>query len=116
MEYLLIQKRITEMIEYNNQMVLKYPKHEKFLLANEIRAAGYLILKLCISINKKVFKKTDLTTLNVEHEYLRQLINLSFNLKYINIAKHRKASLLIDEVGKMIGAWIKTEIKTKGNI
>lgn len=31
MEYLLIQKRITEMIEYNNQMVLKYPKHEKFL-------------------------------------------------------------------------------------
>ena len=45
MEYLLIQKRITKMIEYNNQMVLKYPKHEKFLLANEIRATGYLILK-----------------------------------------------------------------------
>ena len=114
-EYLLIQKKILEMIEYNNIMVLKFPKHEKFLLANMIREAGYNMLKFCISANKRIFKKTDLTSLNTEHEFLRQLINLSFSLKYINSEKHRKASLLVDETGRMIGAWIK-QILGKGNV
>lgn len=114
-EYLLIQKRIMEMIEYNNAMALKFPKHEKFLLANMVREAGYNMLRFCIAINKKVHKKTDLTNLNLEHEFLRQLINLSLKLKYINTEKHRKASLLIDETGRMIGAWIKVHLG-KGSV
>lgn len=88
-------------------MVLKFPKHEKFLLANKIRELGYDIFELVIICNKKVFKKTTLTDLNIKHEVLRQTINLAFELKYINLHKHKTASLHINEVGKMIGGWLK---------
>jgi hypothetical protein len=87
-------------------MVLKFPKHEKFLLANKIREFGYDIFELAVICNKKVYKKTTVTDLNVKHEVLRQLINLAFELKYIGLQKHKTASLLVDEVGKMIGAWV----------
>lgn len=107
-EYWLIEKKIREVIVYNNQMVLKFPKNEKFLLANKIRELGYEIFELAVICNKRVHKKTTVTDLNIKHEVLRQLVNLAFELKYIDLQKHKTASLKIDEVGKMIGAWVTT--------
>ena len=97
------------MIVYNNVMLKQFPKHEKYLLANKIRDIGYTLLEITIAINKKFHKKTDLTLFNVKHECLRQLVNLAFELQYIDSRKHRTASVKIDEVGRMLGAWIKLE-------
>lgn len=107
MQHLLIQKKILDMIKYNNTLLVHFPKHEKYLLANKIREYGYLLLEICIAVNKKIYKKTDITNFNIKHETLRQLINISFELKYINSHKHRVCSALIDEVGCLLGAWIK---------
>ena len=60
-----------------------------------------------IIINKRFHKKTTITEMNVNHELLRQLVNLSYELKYINSQKHRVCQAHISEVGKMIGAWVK---------
>ena len=109
-EYLLIQKKIRDMIVYNNIMLKQFPKHEKYLLANKVRELGYDLLIFAITVNKKFHKKTDLTNLNVKHEILRQLVNLAFELKYIDSQKHKTSQLHIDEVGKMIGSWIKAEL------
>lgn len=109
-EYLLIVKKIREMIVYNNIMLKQFPKHEKYLLANKIRETGYEIFEAAVTINKKFHKKTTFTDLNVKHELLRQFVNLSFELKYIDSQKYRVSQTIIDEVGKMIGAWIKVEL------
>jgi len=98
------------MIVYNNIMLRQFPKFEKYLLANKIRELGYEILSLVITINKKFHKKTTLTELNIKHEILRQLINLSAELRYIDVTKHRVSLTHVDEVGKMIGGWIKREL------
>ena len=39
------------------------------------------------------------------------MINLAFELQYIDAKKHRVSQLKVDEVGKMLGAWIKSEDK-----
>lgn len=109
-EYLLIVKKIRDLIVYNNIMLKQFPKHEKYLLANKIRETGYEIFEAAITINKKFHKKTTFSDLNVKHELLRQFVNLAFELKYIDAQKHRVSQLMIDEVGKMIGAWIKKEL------
>lgn len=98
------------MLVYNNIMLAQMPKHEKYLMANKIRETGYAIFENAIIINKKFHKRTTLTELNIKHELLRQYVNLAFELKYIDLQKHRTAQLKIDEVGKMIGAWIKQEL------
>jgi hypothetical protein len=108
-EYELIEKKIRDMIVYNNIMLKEFPKHEKYLLANKIRELGYDIFEDAITVNKRFHKKTTMTDMNIKHEALRQLVNLSFELEYISADKHRKSSLKIDEVGRMIGAWIGLE-------
>ncbi|TRZ76919.1 MAG: diversity-generating retroelement protein Avd [Bacteroidetes bacterium] len=106
-EYLLIEKKIRDMILYNNIMLRQFPKFEKFLLAAKIRDLGYDILELAVAANKRYIKKTSFSEFDVKHETLRQLINLSFELKYIDSQKHRVSQLNIDEVGRMLGAWMK---------
>lgn len=91
-------------------MVSHFPKHEKYLMANKIRELGYSILESAITVNKKLHKKTTLSKLNVDHEVLRQFVNLAYEQKYINTHKHRVSQSHIDEVGKIIGAWIKSEL------
>jgi hypothetical protein len=91
-------------------MVAQFPKHEKYLLANKVRELGYDIFEAAVTVNKRFHKKTTLSELNVKHEILRQFVNLAFELKYIDAQKHRVSQLKIDEVGKLIGAWIKDEL------
>ncbi len=110
-EYLLIEKKIRDMIVYNNIMLKQFPKHEKYLLAGKIRQMGYDLLELAVAANKKYIKKTTFTEFDVKHEVLRQMINLAFELQYIDAKKHRVSQLKVDEVGKMLGAWIKSEDK-----
>jgi len=109
-EYHLIVKKIRDMMVYNNIMLKQFPKHEKYLLANKIRETGYEIFESAITINKKFYKKTTFSDLNIKHELLRQFVNLAAELKYIDLQKHRVSQTHIDEVGKMIGAWIKKEL------
>ena len=108
-ENLLIQKKIVDMIKYNHIMLHQLPKHEKFVLGERIREMGYTLLELAIAANKKYIKKTTFTEFDVAHETLRQLVNVAFELKYIDAKKHRVSQLHIDEVGRLLGAWIKQE-------
>jgi len=114
-ENLLILKKIRDMIIYNNIMLRQLPKEEKFILAGKIRSLGYEILELAITINKKLYKKTTFSELNIKHEVLRQLINLSYELHYIDSKKHRISIEKSDEVGRLIGFWIKTDMLGKGD-
>jgi predicted metallo-beta-lactamase superfamily hydrolase len=103
-------KAIREMIKYHSIMLLKMPKHEKFLLANKIRGHGYDIFEGVITLSKKLHKKTTLSDMNVKHELLRQLINIAYELAYIDSQKFRISQEHIDKVGKYIGYWIKKEL------
>lgn len=96
------------MIVYNNIMLKQFPKHEKYLLAAKIRQMGYDLLELAVAANKKYIKKTTFTEFDVKHEVIRQMINLAFELQYIDAKKHRVSQLMVDEVGRMLGAWIKS--------
>lgn len=110
-EFLLIEKKIRDMIIYNNIMLRQFPKFEKYLMASKIRQVGYDLLELAIAANKKYIKKTTFCELDVKHEILRQLINLAFELQYIDCKKHRVSQLKVDEVGRILGSWIKLEEK-----
>jgi len=113
-EYLLIVKKIRELIKYNSVMLLHFPKYEKFLLAERIRELAYSLYEGAIIVNKRFHKKTTMTDMNVNHELLRQLVNLAYELKYIDSQKHRVCQAHISEVGKMIGAWVK-RLNEQGN-
>lgn len=98
-----------------------FPRHEKYALAQQIRNTAYNVLGGLVECHKKYHNKTSLTKLDIEHEKLRELINLSFELGYFQykdskrerseaeaLRRYTAVSILVNELGAMIGGWIKS--------
>jgi hypothetical protein len=106
LQKLKILARIEELDAYTHIVLIQFPKHEKHVLAAEIRATLARIIKLTVRVAKKYYKKTTLQDLDVEIEYLRSLVRKSHRLKYINAHRYRVWSFHVDEIGRMVGGWI----------
>ena len=113
-----LNRKFVEMVKLLNIYLNHFPKHEKYALSNNIRNTAYRVYDLIVECQKKYYKKTTLTTLDIEHEKLRMQIFLANELNYFAFKdgtkdkkvkpEHRYLAIskLIDEIGKMIGAWI----------
>ena len=114
-----------EMIKLLNIYLNHFPRYEKFALSNNIRNTAYEVYDLISECQKRYYKKTSLTQLDITHQKLRMQIYLANELGYfsfkdgkndkkIDAAKRYMAiSKLIDELGKIIGAWI-NKLKESG--
>jgi four helix bundle protein len=114
-----LNRKVVEMLKLLNVYLNHFPKHEKYALANQIRITAYEVYDLITECQKRYFKKTSLTHLDITHEKLRMQIYLAYELGYfafkdgrpgkIKTAEHRyeTISIQVSEIGKMIGGWIK---------
>ena len=104
-----------------------FPKHEKYGLCQSIRQAAYGVYEMIIECQKRYHNKTTLTKLDVRHEQLRMLVNLAFDLGYYAYEHNTRGrsesesrrryvaiSLLVNELGAMIGGWIRSEKAASG--
>jgi four helix bundle protein len=98
-----------------------FPKHEKYGLCQQIRTAAYDVYALLVECYKRYHNKTSLGKLDVRHEQLRMLVNLAFELGYYDYKDNKRGqteenalrrytalSVLINELGAMIGGWIRS--------
>lgn len=82
----------------------------------------YEVYNIITECYKRYHKKTSLTNLDIKHQQLRMQIYLAYELGYfkfkdgktynkspeeLEMHRYTAISRLVDEVGKMIGAWIK---------
>ena len=109
-----IKEKIYEMILYGNPKLTGFPRTERYVLAGDIRRSMYAALELAVRLEKKYYKKTTLQELDVELDVLRHLVRLAADKKlYPNQApclpfkKYEHWAKLLDEIGKMIGGYIK---------
>lgn len=118
--------KFMEMMKLLNVYLNHFPRHEKFALALQIRQTAYRVYDLMVECQKRYYKKTSLSELDITHEKLRMQIVLSNELGYFAFKDGKRAlatvpperrylaiSRLVDEMGKMIGAWIK-KVKAEG--
>ena len=80
----ILNRKFMEMIKLLNIYLNHFPKHEKYALANNIRNTAYGVYDLITECQKRYFKKTSLTQLDIEHEKLRMQIYLANELEYFN--------------------------------
>jgi hypothetical protein len=84
--------------------------------------------ELIVEGEKRYLKKSTLTNLDVTHEKLRMLVHLAYELGYfrfkdcsdskdpkLEMYRYLSISRLVDELGKMIGSWIKKVKLEKNN-
>ena len=117
-----LDRKFMEFIKILNIYLNHFPKHEKYALANRMRNTAYSMYDLITEGQKRYFKKTTLTGLDIIHEKMRMQIHLAYELGYFKFKDGRETDdspiqterrrlltigVLVDELGKMIGGWIK---------
>lgn len=120
-----LNRKFVEMVKLLNIYLNHFPRAEKYALANMIRINAYEIYDLITEGQKRYFKKTTLTNLDIAHEKLRMQVFLAYELGYFRFKDGKKAekdigqkrylaiSKRVDELGKMVGGWIKKIKKQK---
>jgi hypothetical protein len=98
-----------------------FPSCHKYALTQGIRQAYLDVYNLVTEAQKRYHKKTTLTQLDVKHEQLRMMIHLANELGLFHHkggrrdpaadGDHRFLVIMraVDELGRMIGGWVKTE-------
>ena len=105
---LLIRQKVEAMIEYGHIAVRQFPKMERHVLGAEIRHTMWALLRFVVVCNKRYHKKTTLQDLDAELDLLRCQVRAATALGYLDIRKYEHWAKLNDEIGRMIGGWIKS--------
>lgn len=108
---LLIRQKTEAMIEWAYTALRQFPKWERHVLSAEIRHTLWSLLRLIVLCNKRYYKKTTLQDLDAELDLLRAQVRLAFGQGYLDLRRYEHWSGLNDEIGRMIGGWIKAMSK-----
>ena len=107
LEELKLLTKLEELDQYSHGVLQQFPKHEKYALATQVRQTLAELIHQTIRCAKRFHKKTSLQDMDIEVEYLRSLVRKSYSLGYINIHRYEIWSSHVNEIGKMLGGWIK---------
>ena len=118
--YTLMQKKMLDIIRQGEIYLIHAPRHEKYALCQKIRHAQLDVDVLIIEARKRYWNKTSLTKLDVQHEQLRHLWRIFYELGYFDYHRQKRLdnpekalkrfttmNILINELGAMIGGVIK---------
>ncbi len=98
-----------DLIIYLFPLIERFPKKQKFVLAQQIENCMIDIQKLIIQTNKSRNKIPNLFKLDIELEKLRLLIRLAKDLRFLSIKRYGNISEMINEIGLLLGGWIKSQ-------
>jgi len=105
---LIIFQKVYDLILWLYPTVNKFPKSQRFVLGQQIEATVLEILKKVIEANAEINKLPYLKKISVELDKLRILTRLSKDLKFISINQYQFASEKSNEIGKVLGGWMKS--------
>jgi len=84
-----------------------FPKKYKFIIADKILSNFIKVIELIIEAKYGKDKKEKIFAINTELEKIRFLIRLSKDLNCITIKDYEYISQNVNEIGKMVGGWMK---------
>lgn len=104
---LAILEKTYELILWLYPAVNKFPKSQRFVLGQRIETAALAILEKIIAANQSRAKTAYLKKASTDLDILRYLVRLAKDLHFINLRQYEFAAQKINEIGKMLGGWMK---------
>ena len=95
---LVTYQKMTNLIYYSKNLLKKYPKSERFDLCNDIKNVLYENLKYIVYAWKAYGNLV----------VLKSFITISYKSMYINQKNYMVWNEQVDEIGKLIGGWMKS--------
>lgn len=111
MEELKLQQKWEDMAVYAYQAVRMYPKSERHTLAADTTRSvielGTGIARANVTRNAEVRRRI-IAEADAELARLKTLVRLAVRLEFLTIKKYELLSVLLVEIGKMLGGWSKS--------
>ncbi len=98
-----------EFVEWLFQTTAKFPKQARFSFCQRIEGLALDTVEDLIEARYSKEKRAVLRRINLRLEKLRVLMRLSHKLRYLSTTSYEHAARSINEVGQMIGSWIKQQ-------
>ena len=105
---LVILQKVEDMAAYAYLCIEQFPKSHKFTIGERIQALMQEIIQLIIACNKKYHKKTTFQEIDIHLEALRSFVRIAKSLKILPFHKYEHWSALNDEIGRLLGGWIRS--------
>lgn len=109
---LIILQRAKDAMKYLYTSWVKYPRSEKLGFVVDYKKCLFQFLIYIITAQKKYFKKTTLQDADVYLELLRLFNDLSHDLRFIDEKRYQLISERFNEIGRLLGGWIKSQKET----
>ena len=105
---LIIFQKHYDLMVYSFPIISRFPRDQRFVLGQQIENQMLDISKMIIHANKLKQKKGKLYEIDIELEKLRFLIRIAKDLKVLTVSKYGHHCERLDEIGKLLGGWLKT--------
>ncbi len=88
----------------------KLPKNYKFNLGDRAQSIASEVVELLLEayFSPPEHKRDQLTRANIKIEILRRYLRLMFELGLYTSTTYGRFSEMLDEIGRMVGGWIKS--------
>ena len=87
----------------------KFPKKSRFTITNRIENMALDIVEFLIEAKYQREKRVVLKKVNLSLEKMRVLLRISHDAKLISTKSYNFATKSINEVGMMLGGWLKQQ-------
>lgn len=111
LEQLTIFEKTYQFILWLYPAVHKFPKAQRFVLGQQIENTALDILRGVIRANAERDKLPLLRRVSVDLDTLRILLRLSKDLEFLSVRQYGFAAERVNEVGKLLGGWIKSSTR-----
>ena len=108
MKELIIYQKHYDLMVYSFPIIGRFPKDQRFVLGQQIENQMLEIGKMIVHANKLKQKRGKLYDIDIELEKLRFLIRIAKDLKVLTISKYGHHCERLDEIGRLLGGWLKT--------
>jgi hypothetical protein len=92
--------------------VEKFPRSQKFLLGDRIQSTALDVVERLIEATYTRSRRPALQAANMGIEKLRVLFRLATEMRYLDQRRYEHAARTLDEVGRLVGGWMKADAQT----
>jgi len=105
---LIVITKTYDLVLWSCNHTSKFPRNHRFVLGERIERNLYELLEILIRARYNRQRRELLDQANLVLEILRFQIRLAKDLQCLRVESYGYAAKAIDEVGKLVGGWIKT--------
>ena len=106
-----ILAKMHQLLLYVVPQLAKFPRDQKFVLGDRIQVKLMEVQESCLRAYFGREKGPHLSEANMTIEIIRHLVRLACGLRLFSNQTYAVLSAKVDEVGRMIGGWMKSAAK-----